>query len=214
MSVNSLFKPNDFALNCYAINTKISQAGYTGPMGPTGPQGITGASTGATGPTGPQGNQGPTGPTGPTGVVANYNYWYGINAQQSNTLSTTVGSNYYISNFVTASGSSTFSSTASGIAYSGPASLFLVNATIPWMANGNSNFFMTIYKNGSEIVGARSYNYCPANEYAQNSINAMVNLSSGDILQFYAQYYLGSASGTFIVITQSCSANITQILNT
>jgi hypothetical protein len=213
MSVNSLFKPNDYELNCYSITTQIPQSGPTGPQGFTGPIGPTGPSGGPTGPTGPAGPIGITGVTGPTGEIALYDWFFGSFPQTNYTLSTTIGSNFTMQAFTKLNGNN-FNVVSSGVQYIGQGSSFLINMTVPWSANGNSNFYYTILLNGSEISGARTYNYCVSNQYTQNTINVMVAMNTNDILSVYAQYTLGVASGTFIVAVQNYSFNITEILDT
>ncbi len=206
MSYSNLQYPNSQNLYAYSLNTVI-------PIGNTGP---TGASQGATGPTGNNGATGATGPTGntgatgPTGTISNIEYFTGTNPEFiANSL--TVGSSFTMGNF-TALMANNFTATGSAIAYAGAGNNFLINATISFLNNGNSNLYIYARKNGTtEIIGSRVYQYCNANEYAQISISCVSALVNLDYIEFIGVYTLGTAS-PLQVDQKNFSCNINQIL--
>jgi hypothetical protein len=206
MSVNSLFKTNDYVLYCEKINSITNQTGTTGPTGPIGQTGQQGPSSDATGPTGVTGVTGPTGPIGQAGEITQIEYYFGENTAQSFNLS--LGSNALIINTLVQSNN--FNIEPSGITYNGISNIFQINATISWSTPTNTIFSIHPTKNAIIIPNSTTYNYCFGSEYTQATINVTVQLVEYDVLNFTMTYLSGASTTTINV--QSFSVNIFEIL--
>ena len=209
MSVNSLLKTNDYILYCQKINSITTQNGTTGPTGPIGQTGQQGQSSDATGATGPTGQIGQTGPIGQAGQITQIEYYYGLTAPYSYVF-LNPNANFGTVNITTESNN--FIGNSTGITYNGISNTFELNATISWTVDYNTYIYMSLTKNNVEIQTARTYNYCFAGEYSQVTINAIVSLNNGDVLNIIGKYPNAEFPIDITINMQSFSVNILEIL--
>lgn len=206
MSLANLQYPNSEQLFAYQANITTILHGITGPTGPTGMTGPTGP-TGITGQTGVIGNTGPIGPTGP---LNNKDYYNGTVTAFTDT-GLNVGNMVSILSFNALSTRNFMSTSGAGISYQGAGGKFLIEFTISYMNNGNSNFYWSFYQNAVEVINSRSYAYCNANEYTQSNCRIILTLSNADVFYIGGNYTLGSATNVTLVCNQF-SINIIQLI--
>ena len=202
MSLNSLFKPNDFVLYCYSINTVIPQdTGATGPTGPTG-------NIGPTGPTGIQGIQGIQGVTGPTGTVSSLNYIFATTGVVN--LTNWNPTSQYNQNAYTNSNSNNLAVNPAIVNSSGSSNTVLVTATQSFSCTGLSSFKMEAQLNGSTVTGGTSYCSCNANSYAGMTVCTIIDVPSSGQITFLITMMTMSGSNSTVQL-QPFAVNITQI---
>jgi hypothetical protein len=192
------------------IQATVLGIGPAGPPGPQGPQGIQGAQ-GPQGPQGPQGIDGPAGPPGPSTPVPEPAGWARVTDpvksslfMEDNATATTVsGTNAALVAGTFLAGPACQSCTYSGnrITYiATPPTRVMAVASADIDGPNNSTFRLELRKNGNPVSGA-AVRIRRGVAIANGTLNAMVDLVTGDYVELWIFNLSGSGNPTVVDAT-------------